>query len=47
MTETTKQRNDRLWNMAVDIVKERIANNPSIPEEARRMLIKEVYKELK
>lgn len=47
MKETVKQRNDRLWNMAVDIVNERIAKNPSIPGEAKRMLIKEVYQELK
>ena len=33
-------------DIATEMVNERLANNPSIPGEARKMLILEVYKEI-
>ncbi len=33
-------------DIASEMVNERLANNSSIPEEARKMLILEVYKEI-
>lgn len=37
--------NDELWDLATDIVEERIAKN-SLPEEAKNALIQEVYENL-